>query len=397
MRLAEAAKGVTFPLYLSVGLFMISSQSPIPILALYALSMGAGVALGAAVGGAYNGVATLTQIPFGVMGDRVGRHRFFYAGSIVSIVAPILSYFATDVNLLIATRLVGGLASGMFVPLAYAYAMEMAPSGGFGRAMGNFGAVTQTGVFFGLLIGGFVAQSFGYRAVFLVSSLIAVPTLPLIRSALARTSIAGKSSPAGHASGMEGTKFMKRNFFAALASAFGLGIVTSVVAVLVPIYLVAILHETDARGAGIILATAAIGQIVIRIFMGSISDRLGRKVVIVAGLLIVLVGFSILTVRADFWTAMGAVLLYGLGFALALPATGALVADSTPRAMRGLGMGSFQALANGGSAVGAVTLGFLAEALGFPQTFEIMAISTGFLAASLTLLVRGPMTRKRPP
>jgi len=88
--------------------------------------------------------------------------------------------------------------------------------------------------------------------------------------------------------------------------------------------------------------------VVVRIFFGSISDRRGRKVVIITGLLIVSLGFSILAFRTDFWATMVAVLIYGLGFALALPATGALVVDSTPIPMRGLGMGSYQALANGG-------------------------------------------------
>jgi len=229
---------------------MVSTQSPIPILALFALSMGAGVALGAIVVGTYAGVATLTQIPFGMIGDRIGRHRFLYAGSVVAIVAPLLSYFASTVDLLIATRIVGGFATGMFLPLAYAYAADMAREGSFGRAMGNFGAVTQSGVFFGPLIGGFVARSFGYRAVFLVASVIAIPTLPLIHSALKRSSSYAMRSHEEKVNAVEGTRFIRRNFFASLVSAFGLGAITALPTVLIPIYLVAIRHETTLRASG---------------------------------------------------------------------------------------------------------------------------------------------------
>ncbi|NAS89733.1 hypothetical protein C4E24_08395 [ANME-1 cluster archaeon AG-394-G21] len=91
---------------------------------------------------------------------------------------------AHNVYTLTAVRLLHGLAAGMIIPIAMAYAGETAKEGKEGRTMGIINMMFYLGVAVGPLIGGIFWHAFGMAPVFYVMSGISVFVLLLVISFL---------------------------------------------------------------------------------------------------------------------------------------------------------------------------------------------------------------------
>lgn len=119
---------------------------------------------------------------------------------------------------------------------------------------------------------------------------------------------------------------------------------------------------------------------------GGLSDRFGRKRMIVAGWMIyalVYFGFALSTSAAAF---IAWFLFYGVYFAFAEGAEKALVADLTPADKRGAAFGWYNAVTGIGALNASVLFGELYEHLGAPVAFKTGAALAG-VAAVLLLLV----------
>jgi len=117
---------------------------------------------------------------------------------------------------------------------------------------------------------------------------------------------------------------------------------------------------------------------------GSLSDRAGRKRVIVAGWLVyvgVYLGFALSTSAAAF---IAWFLCYGVYFALTEGAEKALIADLTPPGRQGTAFGLYNAVLGAGALAASVTFGFLYDRYGAPAAFTVGAALAG--AAAITLL-----------
>ena len=102
---------------------------------------------------------------------------------------------------------------------------------------------------------------------------------------------------------------------------------------------------------------------------GALSDRLGRKGVLVAGLVLLLVADLVLAL-APGWTGLVAgVVLWGLHMGFTQGVFGALIADSAPAALRGTAFGMFNLLTGVALLVASVLAGGLWDAFGFKATF----------------------------
>jgi MFS family permease len=120
---------------------------------------------------------------------------------------------------------------------------------------------------------------------------------------------------------------------------------------------------------------------------GGLSDRIGRKRVIVIGWMIyavVYLGFATATNASTFVTWF---LVYGIYFALAEGAEKALVADLTPAGRQGTAFGYYNAALGFGTLIASVGFGFLYDRFGASTAFTVGAALAGVAAVLLLLLV----------
>jgi len=116
---------------------------------------------------------------------------------------------------------------------------------------------------------------------------------------------------------------------------------------------------------------------------GGLSDRVGRKQVIVAGwsiYAVVYLGFAWSTTATAF---VAWFLIYGVYFALTEGAEKALVADLTPLTRHGSAFGLYNAALGAGALVASVMFGYIYDHFGAPRAFTVGAMLAGVAAVAL--------------
>ena len=124
----------------------------IPVMPVFAVSLGAsGVSLGMIIA-AFSLSRGLLQPIVGSLSDRWGRKGFLVIGLLVYALVGLFLPQATSVSNLILIRAFHGVGSAMIVPVAMAYVSDMAPFGQEGRYMGMLNIAIFIGIGGGPLV-----------------------------------------------------------------------------------------------------------------------------------------------------------------------------------------------------------------------------------------------------
>jgi EmrB/QacA subfamily drug resistance transporter len=113
----------------------------------------------------------------GAAGDKFGRRRLFLLGIALFAVASALCALAPSLPLLLAGRGLQGIASAMLMPNSLALLGAAFAGEERGRAIGTWAAAGAIAGAIGPLLGGWLVESVGWRAIFLIN-------LPLCAAAL---------------------------------------------------------------------------------------------------------------------------------------------------------------------------------------------------------------------
>jgi MFS family permease len=127
---------------------------------------------------------------------------------------------------------------------------------------------------------------------------------------------------------------------------------------------------------------------------GALSDRVGRKRLIVGGMLLQAASIAVIALSSGFapWLVAGVGL--GLGTAMVYPTLLAVVADVAAPAWRASALGVYRLWRDLGFAVGAIVAGVLADAAGMPAA--ILAVAGLTALSGLIVLGRMRETLPRP-
>jgi len=139
----------------------------------------------------------LLQYPMGILSDRVGRTAPIVAGSATYGVGVVAVGQAPTVELAGAAMFAVGVLGAVMAPATMALVTDLAAASERGVAMAGFNVFGSLGFLAGVVVGGTVADGFGYPAAFLVAGgleiAIALATLPLfLRLSVARTATFAK-------------------------------------------------------------------------------------------------------------------------------------------------------------------------------------------------------------
>jgi predicted MFS family arabinose efflux permease len=116
---------------------------------------------------------------------------------------------------------------------------------------------------------------------------------------------------------------------------------------------------------------------------GALSDRIGRKPLIVGGMIVQGAALAMVAVGADFGIWLAAVILLGAGTAMVYPTLLAAIGDVAHPQWRARSVGIYRLWRDGGFAVGALLSGIIADAYGIPAAVGVVA---GLTAASGVLV-----------
>ncbi len=115
---------------------------------------------------------------------------------------------------------------------------------------------------------------------------------------------------------------------------------------------------------------------VTQVFFGPLSDRLGRKGLIAAGMMVQAVGIWQTVLWPTYTSWLMAAVLQGLGTAMVYPTLLAAISDVAPPQWRATAMGVYRLWRDLGYAIGALLSGLIADALGMSAAIHVVAVLT---------------------
>jgi MFS family permease len=338
----------------------------------------------------------LANLFAGGMSDRIGRKQILVAGWIIGLPVPVLIMVAPTWEWIVAANLLLGINQGLCWSTTVIMKIDLVGPARRGLAMGLNEFAGYVAVSLAALASGFLAATYALRPQpFYLGVVFAVTGLVL--------SVVFVRDSRGHAeveaSQLRSTRTTPRLSFGqvfslvswkdrALFSTSQAGLVNNLndgmAWGLFPLYFAAAGLALEQVGllAAIYPGVWGLAQL----GTGALSDRLGRKGMIVGGMWMQAAGISLVLLGSDFriWAfAMG---LLGLGTALVYPTLLAAISDVAHPEWRASAVGVYRLWRDGGYAIGALIAGVIADLLGLP--WAIAAIAAVTFASGLVVLTR---------
>jgi len=374
-----------------------------PILPLYARSFGVSYDAASLLISTFAFARLVFDPIAGPVVDRYGERWCAMTGVMFVGVSSLLAGLARSFPLVVLFRGAGGLGSSLFFAALYSYLLKIVPSNRMGRTMSVFYGALNVGIIAGGPIGGAVAQVWGLRSpLFLYAGLCLICGILYLRympeptaSQLGEQLAAG---PLGSSVRWRATRSrlfaLVRNptFFTVLVLNMAFyWVVAGGYDTLVPLFgREGLGMSTVAIGGVFAIAVAA--EFIVLYPAGSISDRLGRKRV----LLPALAGLAVLMAAVG-WAAnpvaLGVLMgLVGLTSGSTASSPAAMLADVAPEGGSGTAVGLFRFFGDLGFVIGPLVGGAAASAFGFKWAFALMAAP---VVVALVLVARTPETLRR--
>jgi MFS family permease len=306
--------------------------------------------------------------PFaGALSDYVGRRKVFIElGLALMAVATLGFIFADRYIWIILLRGLQGVGVALIVPAALALITGATETRTRGNAMGVYSTFRMIGFATGPLLAGLLQVHVGFNATFLLGAAFVGAAYFLVRGTVREVPVAREGRTNRGLLGTWPSTSILVLMFASIVLASSLSMIS------------ALENEFNARlaqtaiGFGIAFSALTISRLFVQIPIGRLSDRTGRKRLIVIGLvalapMTILFGYVATTLQL-----ITLRLVQGVALASVSAPTFALAGDLAPEGSEGQDM-SYVAMGFGlGLGVGPLVAGFLAGFVGFAAPFFVV-------------------------
>ena len=120
------------------------------------------------------------MVPLGTYVSKYGIGRYLKISLFLMIFALLLSAFAADINMLMFSRFLQGIATAVINTSVYVIVTLQLPSDKLGSALGIMGSCGYVGLCLSNTVSGFIVYYFGWRVIFLVLIPIYIATLLIL-------------------------------------------------------------------------------------------------------------------------------------------------------------------------------------------------------------------------
>jgi MFS family permease len=337
--------------------------------------------------------------PFaGALTDRAGRRKpFILAGLALMALATLGFMFAHRYVWIVVLRCLQGLGVAMIIPSVLALISAVTEKRTRGNAMGVYSTLRMVGFATGPLLGGLLHVTLGFNAAFLTGAAFLAVAYSLVQFTVHEREEPAESAGEDIPAGANGTPApapapAKRVRVSKMPNRTNLALLFSTVIMASSLSMISALENEfnerlaqTALGFGLAFSALTVARLFVQIPLGRLSDRVGRKKLIVGGLtalapLTVLFGYVGTTLQL-----VGVRLAQGVASAAIAAPAFALAADLAQKGGEGREM-SFVTMGFGlGLGVGPLIAGGLGGYVSFESPFLVVG---GFsLLAALSVAV----------
>ncbi len=361
------------PLALITFVFNLGGGAIAPTLPLYARSLGADYRDLGLIGASHGLAFAALTIPLGRASDRFGRRAILRLSALAVGAAAICYLLATHVLTLAAAKFLEAVGWAAFWPALEAWAAEQFGHRA-GAAMGvGYGAYAAAFVI-GTSAAGFVMEAAGLRAPFAIYLVTAAAALALTFALPGRGAVAAPARDEAVPDPRFGTvdpataRAQRRLAYGTgFVYVFGLGTVLA----FLPAY--AADRGLSPRAVGLLFGGYWVARLVGSLGAGRVSDRLGRRAILLPAMLVAAVSAGLVAVPGATAALVAGSAGLGLAAGACAPTCVGLIADYVGAADRGLAMGLFEAACGVSILISGVVGGYSAQALGAQAPYLIVA------------------------
>ncbi|MFE8699957.1 MFS transporter [Cytobacillus sp. FJAT-54145] len=303
-------------------LVMVGFGIIIPVLPFYAEELGASPTELGLLMAIYSLMQFIFAPMWGRLSDRIGRKPVIMIGILGLSISFFLLALSTQIWMLFAARIIGGILSAANMPTVMAYVADITTDEDRGKGMGIIGAATGLGFIFGPAIGG-TFTNINLHTPFYISGTLSIITFFFVffvlkeslHSSVKKDSSKEKSSWGSVVRGPLSMLYFLQ-FFISL-SLSGLEATFA--------YFAAVKAGLDSVTLGYIFMIMGLASAFVQGSMGKLTKRFGEATIIKVGILISAIGFGLILLIKDFTTAAIFLTIFGIGNGVIRPSVSSLL------------------------------------------------------------------------
>lgn len=310
---------------------------------------------------------------WGRIGDKYGFKPILIMNGVGIAASIFLMGFMDHVHGLFLLRMIMGIVTG-FIPTSTALISKQTPKKEVGRTLGTLQMGTVSGTLFGPVIGGLMADSFGFQYTFVITSVsIVIATIIVIFGIVEKTPAPGEKKKI-QPSRKDVIRMIaeRRMLLSVMAIAFIIQVGLFSIQPLLALYV----SELTTGGntaflSGLAFSATGFGNLLLTRKWGDLGDRIGYEKV----LMILLVIAAILIVPQALVTALWQLVflrfLFGMAIGGMLPCITAHIRMEAPLELQGEVLGYNQSFRFLGNVAGPVIGGIISAHLGISSVFYV--------------------------
>ena len=385
---------------------------------------------------------TLATLLLGVgrLADMRGKKPLYTGGFVVFTIGSVLCGLSPTAGWLIASRVVQAIGAATILALGLAIVTEAFPPHERGKALGIGGSTVSVGIVVGPTLGGLLIETFSWHWIFFVNlpvgilgTVLAYRYIPDVRPSgkqrfdyggavtlfvgLLALSLAltlgqemGFTAPPilfafvtaalflllfvlqerRHPYPMIDLRLFNNALFSVnLITGFMVFVAIAGTIILIPFYLELVLGYSTGQ-VGLLMAVVPVGLGIVAPISGALSDRVGTRVITVAGLLVLAAGYYTMSTLNGETSLIGFVLRFlpvGIGMGIFQSPNNSAVMGAVPRSRLGIASGLLAITRTLGQTAGIAIIGALWAARVF--TYAGGAVAGGATSATASAQVQG--------
>ncbi|QIZ08832.1 MFS transporter [Priestia megaterium] len=312
-------------LFVVMFLVMVGFGIIIPVLPFYAEEIGANPTELGLLMAVYSLMQLIFAPVWGQVSDRIGRKPVMMIGITGLGLSFLIQALSTELWMLFAARIIGGILSSANMPTAMAYVADITTEENRGKGMGIVGAATGLGFVFGPAIGG-IFSKFSLNMPFYLASGSSFITLILVFLLLKETAqkkgklFKEKPSLWKAFSGAVSVLFLVQ-----LLISLSLSGLEATFA-----YFAAKKADLGATQLGYIFMIMGFASAIVQGgLVGKLTKKYGERIVIQGGIIVSALGFGLILLVNSFATAALYLTIFGLGNGVIRPSVSSLITKTS--------------------------------------------------------------------